>query len=269
MSVVRATSPVTRVPTRPALTSAAVVPPTRGVNTSFDSPNVPWHDAHLSSHTFWPFCTLPDPAGSPLKSGRTSMSHALISAGVAGRPTPGNWAAAGVASAIVIAAAARQRWAATQSINLDIRHFPALRHLPRLDRVVVVDRAPAAHLAQLVDLGLHVPGLVDGARLQHRGAAVPHPIDVEAREALREHRRLEACGAPVPAAVDRHIDALHLAASRPGEAGHVVEALVEQHLPARGACHHRLALLDRAVLPVRAVGHEIDVVERLVLCGPG
>jgi hypothetical protein len=89
--VVRATSPVTSVPTRPALTSAAVVPPTSGVNTSFDSPNVPWHEAHLSSQTFWPMATLPDPAGSPLKSGRTSMSQALISAGVAGRPMPGNW----------------------------------------------------------------------------------------------------------------------------------------------------------------------------------
>src|SRR5687768_2839216 len=181
MSVVRATSPVTRVPTRPALMSAAVVPPTRGVNTSFDSPNVPWHDAHLSSHTFCPFCTLPDPGGSPLKSGRTSMSHALISAGVAGRPTPGKL--------VVPAKAGTQVINSNRLINLDIRHFPAFRHLPRLDRVVVVDRAPAARLAQLVDLGLHVPGLVDGARLQHRGAAVPHPIDVEAREALREQDR--------------------------------------------------------------------------------
>src|SRR5688572_10702632 len=268
MKVVRATSPVTRVDTRPALMSAAVVPPTSGVNTSFDSPNVPWHDAHLSSHTFWPFCTLPDPGGKPLKSGRTSMSHALISAVVAGRPTPGNWAparcccaAAGVTSAIVIAAAARQRRAAIQSVDLNIAHFPALRLLPRLDRVVVVDRAPAAHLAQLVDLGLHIPGLVDGARLEHRGTAVPDPVDVEASEALGEHGRLEAGGAPVASAVDRHVDALHLAAPRPGEAGHVVEALVEQHLAARRARHHRLALLDRAVLAVRAVGHEIHVVQ--------
>src|SRR5688572_4271283 len=111
--------------------SAAVVPPTSGVKTSLDSPKVPWQDAHFSSQTFWPFSTLPDPGGKPLKSGRTSMSHALISAAVAGRPMPGNWApaCAGATSRIVTPAKA----GAQVLINLDIRHFPVLRHLPRLD----------------------------------------------------------------------------------------------------------------------------------------
>ncbi len=67
--------------------SSLVVPPTIGVNTSVDSPKVPWHDAHFSSQTSWPFATEPDPGGSPLKSARTSMSQAAISSRVAGRPT--------------------------------------------------------------------------------------------------------------------------------------------------------------------------------------
>src|ERR1700680_2980369 len=146
MSVVRATSPVTSDFTRPLFISAAVVPPMSGVKTSFDSPNVPWQEAHLSSHTFRPFATLPEPGGRPLKSGRTSMSQAAISAGVAGRPTPGYWpaAAANAASASVTPAQA-----GAQSINLDIRHFAAVGDLPPLDRVVVIDRARAAHGAQL------------------------------------------------------------------------------------------------------------------------
>src|SRR5207244_2952541 len=76
---------------------------------------------------------LPDPAGRPLKSGRTSMSHAAISSGVAGRPTPGNWApaCAGVTR--------RARSASAPLESLHIAHFPALLHLPRLDRAVVVD----------------------------------------------------------------------------------------------------------------------------------
>lgn len=89
MSVVRGVSPVASAFARPLRMSSAVVPPTIGANTSFDSPNVPWHDAHFESQTCWPFATLPDPAGKPLKSGRTSMSQAAISSGVAVLPMPG------------------------------------------------------------------------------------------------------------------------------------------------------------------------------------
>src|SRR5687767_7624500 len=122
--------------TRPALMSAGVVPPIRGENTSFDSPNTPWQEAHFASHTCWPFSTLPDPGGRPLKSGRTSMSHALISAGVAARPTLGNWApaCAGATSKSVTPAQAGAQFL----INLDILHLALRRHLPRLVGVVVV-----------------------------------------------------------------------------------------------------------------------------------
>src|SRR5690349_15173753 len=128
MRVVRATSPATSDFTRPVLMSSAVVPPTRGVNTSFDSPNVPWHEAHFASQISWPFATLPDPGGNPLKSGRTSMSHALISAGVAGRPTP-SYISGPDKGARGQAAAGMQATSDAKSallINLHIRHFPAV-----------------------------------------------------------------------------------------------------------------------------------------------
>src|SRR5688572_32132217 len=166
MSVVRATSPVASDFTRPAFMSAAVVPPTSGVKTSFDSPNVPWQPAHFASHTCWPLATLPDPGGNPLKSGRTSMSQAAISSGVAARPMPGNWVPA-CAGTTMLARVIPAK-AGIQSINLDIRNLARIRQLPRLDRVVVIDRTRSARGAQLVYLGLDVAGLVDRARLQDR-----------------------------------------------------------------------------------------------------
>src|SRR4051812_12705742 len=93
--------------------------------------------------------------------------------------------------------------------DLHIAHLTRVRHMPRLDRVVVVDRAGPTHRAQLVDPGLHVTGLVEGARLKDRRAAVPDPVDVEAREALGQNGTLEARGAPVAPAVERNIHALH------------------------------------------------------------
>src|SRR5713226_5081811 len=157
MSVVRVTSGRVNAATRPVSMSALVVPPTSGVNTSFDSPKVPWHEAHRVSQTFSPFATLPEPGGRPLKSGRTSMSQARISAGVAARPTPGNGASA---CAGVESDRTTPVKTGAQSINLGIRHFSARVDFPRLDRVVVVHRARPAHLAQLVDLRLHVAGVV-------------------------------------------------------------------------------------------------------------
>src|SRR5450631_2288567 len=106
--------------------SSALVPPTSGVKISFDSPKVPWHEAHLSSHTLRPCVTLPEPGGSPLKSGRTSMSHAAISAGVADRPTPGYGpanAAAAPANANAIPASGGTQ---ARLIDLRIGHLPAL-----------------------------------------------------------------------------------------------------------------------------------------------
>src|SRR6185503_9864538 len=217
MSVVRAVSAPVSDFTCPLSMSAAVVPPTMGVNTSFDSPKVPWQKAQRVSQIFLPSATLPEPAGSPLKSGRTSMSHAAISSGVAGRPIPSKV----VAARVTPVETGIQPTSASALSHLDIVHLPALFHLPRLDRVVVVDRSRAAHRAQLVDAGLHIPRVVHRARLEDGGRPIPHPVDVEARERLREHGRLQARSAPVAPAVERDIHPLHASAPGPGEAGHV------------------------------------------------
>src|SRR6478735_4694421 len=131
--------------------SSSVVPPTNGLNTSFDSPNTPWQLAHLPSQISMPLATEPAPLGRPWKSGRTSMSQAFTSAGVAARPMPGKRSCAWTP-----AVAARTSAASRNLGNVDIAHLPALLHQPRLDGVVVIDRALAAHLAQLRAGGLHV-----------------------------------------------------------------------------------------------------------------
>src|SRR5688572_19095634 len=122
--------------------SSSVVPPTSGLNTSLDSPNTPWQLAHFASHTCWPFATEPSPFGRPLKSGRTSMSQAATSAGVAARPMPGKVSCACAPSAVASSVASTSALG-----DVDILHLPALLHQPGLDRVVVIDRALAAHLA--------------------------------------------------------------------------------------------------------------------------
>src|SRR4030095_11693049 len=139
--------------------SSAVVPPTNGLKTWLDSPKTPWHDAHLPSHTSCPLATLPAPAGSPLKSGRTSMSHAATSCAVAARPIPGY---------LCCAKAPETAHANTSAIKtlgeLDILDLAAFLHQPGLDGVVVIDRPSAPHGAQLPIAGLHIAGFVDGAR---------------------------------------------------------------------------------------------------------
>src|SRR3569832_764918 len=166
--------------------SSLVVPPTSGLNTELASPKMPWQLAHFVSHRSCPCATLPEPAGRPLKSGRTSMSHAATSFGVALRPMPGNLSCAN--AALHSAATAH---AASASTHLDIAHLAALFHQPRLDRVVVIARARAAHAAQLPVIGLHVSRVVARAAQDDRGLAVPHPFEREAREALAHHRLLQ------------------------------------------------------------------------------
>src|SRR5690606_32466182 len=198
--------------------SCFVVPPTIGVNASFDSPKVPWHDAHCASQIASPSETEPDPGGRPLKSARTSMSQAWISERVAGRPMSAHgtrWPASACAPFAAVAAltakmhptAARTEAPSVahvparmrRSPDLDIEHLARVREPPRLDRVVVIGRARAAARAHLVDLRLHRSGLVDGAALQHRGRAVPDPVDREAGERLRQHEIAQPRRTPVAA----------------------------------------------------------------------
>src|SRR5574343_2059447 len=189
-------SPVRKPETRPLLKSSGLVPPISGVNTSLDLPKEPWQEAHFSSNSSWPLSTEPDPLGRPLKSGRTSMSQAFTSAGVAWRPTPLKLSKA--KPAVDAPASARAR---IDLENLDIGDLPAFDDFPGLDRVVVIDRLRAAHLAQLAVARLDITSLVHGARLQDGRLAVPHPVDVETGPRRVLDRPFEACGLPVGAAV--------------------------------------------------------------------
>src|SRR5574343_466484 len=255
-------SPEDRPLTLPVLMSSLVVPPASGVNTSFDSPKEPWHEAHFSSNSSLPRSTLPLPLGRRLKSGRTSMSQAFTSAGVAARPTPLKFSKANPAVAAPLRARAR-----IDLENLDIGDLPAFDDFPGLDGVVVIDGLGAAHLAQLTVARLDIAGFVDGPRLQDGRRTVPYPVDVEAGQRLVLDRPFEARGLPVDATVEGDIDLLDAATTRPGEARNVEEALFDQGLAARRGGDDRLALLDRAVLAMQAVRQQVDVMHGLVLGG--
>src|SRR5574343_383841 len=243
-------SPEDRPLTRPFLMSSLVVPPASGVNTSFDSPKEPWHEAHFSSNSSLPRSTLPLPLGRPLKSGRTSISQAFTSAGVAARPTPLKFSKA--KPAVEAPRVAKPRLSASIVLeNLDIGDLPAFDDFPGLDGVVVIDGLGAAHFAQLAVARLHVAGFIDGPRLQDGRRTVPYPVDVEAGQRLVLDRPFEARGLPVDATVEGDIDLLDAATTRPGEARNVEEAFGNEGLAAGRGGDDRLALLDRAVLAVQ------------------
>src|SRR4029079_548840 len=185
----------------------------------------------------------------PVPSGRTSMSQPAISCVVAGLPKPNCSGAA----AIAISDAPTVNAKATpsdRSKHLDIADLAGRIDAPCLDGVVVINRAGAAHGAQLPDGRLHVASLVDHARLRRRRAAIPRPIDAKARERLGQHRLRKARRAPVAATVGRDIDPLDLSASRPWEPGDFVITPVEQHLPAGGRRDDALRFVDPRVLAV-------------------
>src|SRR5690349_17900855 len=124
-----------------------------------------------------PCSTLPRPGGSPVPSGRTSMFQPATSVSLAGLPKPyckGAAATTGGTAHSTIHKATLE--------HLDIAHLARCIHAPRLDRVVVIDRARAAHGAQLTNGGLHEARVVHRARLQQRGLAVPCPVEPEARQ---------------------------------------------------------------------------------------
>ena len=143
-----------------------------GANTSLLSPKLPWQDAHWASQISSPRLTLPWPAGRPLKSGRTSMSQALTSAGVALRPMPSKRACENAKAGASINAASSAN-PGNRSRKLDIPDLPAWLNEPGLDRVVVIDAARATNLTQLGIGRLDMPRLVHRAAHQQRRFAVP------------------------------------------------------------------------------------------------
>src|SRR5438874_6492073 len=130
-----------------------------------------------------PCLAVPLPTGRPWPSGRTSVSHALISSTSAGRPRPslcetlvGSCAAicCADASGIEIATTPQPSPARTKSLaNLDIFGLAVRVHQPGLNAVVVIDRVDAADLAQLLLARLHIAGGIHGARLDHHLLAIP------------------------------------------------------------------------------------------------
>src|SRR5882724_9533536 len=98
-----------------------------------------------------------------MPSGPTLMSQPEISAGVAGRPRFGVWAAVAAAQPTATNAIAPHA-----SSRIDMLHLAARRHAPGLDRVAVEDGVVAVLRDELLALGLPGAGVVGGARLQDR-----------------------------------------------------------------------------------------------------
>src|SRR5690625_900615 len=191
------------------------------------------------------------------------MSQAAISAGVAARPSPSSAWSGGTADSG--SARARAAVAIAALVHLDIGHLPAFGDAPGLDGVIVIDRARAAHFAQLPITRLHIAGAVDGATLQDAGRSVPHPVDIETRQTFIEHRTFKPRPLPAAPAVKGNIDLRDPATAGPGQTADIIEALIQQDLPARRRGDHRLALLNGGILPVYAVGHQVDVMHRFIL----
>src|SRR5690242_17605821 len=191
-----------------------------------------------------PCFAVPLPGGRPMPSGRISMSHPAISAGLASRPMPRclnvsegvcSWLAFGAAATAPAPIATMLAPNSAPLTHLDIFDLAVLLDMPGLDAVVVVDRIDAAVFAKLRLARLHVAALVHGARLDEQLAAVPVELVIEARQRLVPCRAVDFRRTPVAAAVERDIDARDPAAPRPGDAREHGEArlVVDRRLRTR------------------------------------
>src|SRR5438270_627263 len=146
------------------------------------------------------------------------MSHGARSAGAIGWPNCGACALAMTAPASSSAALK------TTDLHIRIGRLPLVVDAPGLDGVEVVVAAQTALGDELRARGLHQAGIVGGAALQLRRAAVPLPSGAEAGERLRQHRIVEHRRRPGLAAVGRDLDRPDGAVAGPGKAGDLVEA---------------------------------------------
>src|SRR3546814_6526114 len=137
---------------------------------------------------------------------------------------------------------------------MDIEYLPRAGNAPRLDGVVMVGGARSPHGTELPVPRLNKPGAVHRPALQYGRRTVPDPIDIEPRQAFVEHRRFQAGGFPVLAAIERYIDLYDTAAARPGTAADVIEPLVQQRRAAGRRRNHGFAFLDGRVLANLAAG---------------
>src|SRR5438874_1545078 len=156
---------------------------------------------HLAAYTASPCFGVPLPGGRPTPSGPMLMSHAEISSGVASCPRFGLSAANATAEAM-----ARPEAAMRRALRVDMLHLALLGNGPGCDGIAVIDGPVAARGDHLLTRRLDVTSFVSGAALQDRRPAVPPPGNAEARQRLRQHRRLQRRRRPALAAVGRNLD---------------------------------------------------------------
>src|SRR5215475_3586823 len=147
------------------------------------------------------------PAGSPAPSGPMLMSQGAISAGAIDWPNCGTSAGAG-SDAHSAAHAARQ-------LSIRIGRLALFVDAPARNRIVVIDPAQAALGSECCACRLHHAGVIGGAALQHRGAAVPLPRRAEAHWRLGQDWILQSGGCPALSTIRGHLDLPDAPIARP------------------------------------------------------
>src|SRR5260370_14989745 len=112
--------------------------------------------------------------------------------------------------------------------ELTIEHAPVRLGLPRLDRIVVIDRIQSAARSQLRDRRLHVPGLIDHAGFEQRRLAIPAPRQREFGQRFRQHRLLQPPALPIYAAIGGDAGAPYRAVSRPRHTANITEGAASE-----------------------------------------
>src|SRR4029077_20649624 len=167
----------------------------------------PWQAEHFSAKTLAPCAGVPLPGGRLVPSGRTAISHCLMSLSVSGLPRPASCAAA------ALAVSAKARADAARILGIDMFDRSRAVDRPAGDAVVVLigesergrNRSTrfAAHGHKIRAQRLHVAAVVIGATLQDCRLAIPAPRHDKPRECLVVNRALQRRLAPAFAAVGR------------------------------------------------------------------
>src|ERR1700722_5276606 len=146
----------------------------------------PWQAEHFSANIFAPFAGVPLPGGRLVPSGRTAMSHCLMSASVSGLPRPGDCASAAPAPM------ASARAVAAITLRVDMLDLPFAGVGPACRAVVMLigegERrrhrihrfAPLRH--EFGAQRLNVAAVVVSTAEQRRRLAIPAPWHDEAGE---------------------------------------------------------------------------------------
>src|SRR3974377_1712737 len=154
----------------------------------------PWQAEHLSEKILAPCAGVPLPGGRLVPSGRTAMSHCLMSLSVSGLPRPASCAEAAPAKR------AKARTDGARLLCIDMFDRSRAVDRPAGDAVVVLigesergrDRSGrlAAQRHKLSTQRLHIAAVVVSAALQDCGLAIPAPRHDKARKSLVVNRAL-------------------------------------------------------------------------------